>query len=48
MLNLKKLFSKAEKKSEIEKFAHFEKDVFFSKNDIFAVFCIFRSEGGIC
>ena len=31
MLNLKKIFSEAEKKSEVENFAHFEKDVFFRK-----------------
>jgi hypothetical protein len=33
MLNLEKLFSEAKKKNEVEDFAHFEKVLFFSKND---------------
>jgi hypothetical protein len=48
MLNLKKLFSEAAKKSEVENFAYFEKDVFFSENDTFRVFRIFRPEKNIC
>jgi len=48
MLNLKKLFSEAAKKNEIKKFAQFEKDVFFDKNDILRVFRIFQLEGSIC
>jgi hypothetical protein len=48
MLNLKKLFSEAGKKCEVENFSHFEKDTFFQKNDTFAVFRIFRPEGRIC
>ena len=44
MLNLKKLFSEAEKKNKVENFAHFEKDVFFSQNDILQIFRIFRPE----
>ncbi len=31
MLNLEKLFSEAEKKDEVENFAHFEKNEFFEK-----------------
>jgi len=48
MLNLKKLFLEAGKMSKIENSAYFEKDVFFSKNDTFRVFRIFRPEGSIC
>ena len=48
MLNPKKLFSEAEKEKKVKNFAHFEKDVFFSKNDTFAAFRIFRPEGSTC
>jgi hypothetical protein len=48
MLNLKKLFSEAERKNEAENLGHFEKDVVFEENDILRVFRIFRSEGNIC
>jgi hypothetical protein len=41
MLNLVKLFSEAEKTNKVQNFGHFEKDMFFSKNDTFAVFRIF-------
>jgi hypothetical protein len=47
MLNLEQLFSEAEKTNKVQNFAHFEKDVFFSKNDTFQVFRIFRPEGSI-
>jgi hypothetical protein len=48
MLNRKKLFSEARKKSKVEDFAHFKKGLFFSKNDAFRAFRIFRPEGDIC
>jgi hypothetical protein len=48
MLNLQKLFSEAGKKSEVENFAYFEKDVFSSKNETFQIFRIFRPEESIC
>jgi hypothetical protein len=41
MLNPKKLVFEAGKTNEVENFAHFEKDVFFSKNNTFRVFHIF-------
>jgi len=42
MKNLKGLaFSKASKKKKVENFTHFEKVVFFEKNDIRRVFRIF-------
>jgi hypothetical protein len=48
MLNLKKIFSEAERRNETENFAYFEKVVFFEKNDSFQVFRIFRPENSIC
>jgi hypothetical protein len=47
MLNLKKLVSEACKKKKVENFAHFEKIVFFEKNESFGVFRIFRPEKDI-
>jgi len=47
-LNLKKLFSEPEKNNEVENSAHFEKYVFFEKNDILQVIHIFRPEISIC
>jgi hypothetical protein len=41
MLNMKKIFLDAEKKNEVENFAHFQKDVFFRKNDSFQILRIF-------
>jgi hypothetical protein len=40
MLNLKNLFSEAEKESKVENFSHFKKDVFFRKTTPFE-FCVF-------
>jgi hypothetical protein len=47
MPNLEKLFIEAEKTNTVEIFAHFEKYVFFSKNDTFRVLRIFRPEESI-
>jgi hypothetical protein len=47
MLNLEKLFLEAGKKNKAENVAHLKKDVFFSKNDTFTVFRIFRPKGSI-
>jgi hypothetical protein len=44
MLNLKKLFLEAERKSKIENFIYFEKHLVFRKNDDPLVFRIFRAE----
>ncbi len=41
MLNLEKLLSEAEKKNEVENFAHFEKDLFFRKMTPFEYFVFF-------
>jgi hypothetical protein len=41
ILNLKKLFSEAEKKNKVENFVHFEKDVFFSRKTTPAQYFVF-------
>jgi hypothetical protein len=41
MPNLKKLFSKAEKKDKVENLSHCEKDVIFDKKDTLQVCRIF-------
>jgi hypothetical protein len=41
MLNVKKIFSEADETKESKDFEHFEKDMFFEKNDILQVFRFF-------
>jgi len=41
MLNLKKVFSEAEKKNEVENSTHFGKDVFLKKTTSFEYFVFF-------
>ncbi len=48
LLNLKKLLSEAEKKNRAENFGYFEKDLFFSKDEVSSVFRVFRPEANIC